>query len=156
MSRYLARLKALIAEDARPRLTDKTDKGPCVSFVGDQATPFGEDESAIEERTALAANSVPPCYLEGWAGLQCRRPSYAPEEAWRQAIEDAGRFLDAWGADAETMQWTAGELFDVPRDGRAGGLAWQLKGELVDALGEDRARLADGRTIPRSEIRGRK
>ena len=56
------------------------------------------DSVAIEERAAPAANSVP---------LQCQRPSYAIEEAWRQAIKDAGRFLDAWGSDAETMRWTA-------------------------------------------------
>ena len=49
------------------------------------------------------------------------------------------------------MRWTAGELFDVPRDGRPRGLVWQLKGERVDALGEDRARLDDGRTIKRGK-----
>jgi hypothetical protein len=47
------------------------------------------------------------------------------------------------------MQWTAGELFDVPRDGRPGGLVWQLKGERVGTLGEDRARLTHGRMIKR-------
>jgi hypothetical protein len=114
------------------------------------------DPAAIEERAALAADSVPPCYLDAWARLQCQRPSYATEEAWRRAIVDAGRFLDGWGADAETMQWTPGELFDAPRNGRPCGFAWQLKGQHVDALGEHRARLADGRTILRSEIRGRK
>jgi hypothetical protein len=50
------------------------------------------------------------------------------------------------------MEWSAGELFDVPRDSRSGGLIWQLTGERVTALGEDRARLADGRTIRRREI----
>ncbi len=118
--------------------------------------PIASDFGAIEERVALAADCVPACYLVAWARLQCQRPLYATEEAWRRAIEDSGRFLDGWGADAQTMQWTASELFDAPRDGRPGGLAWQLRGELVDALGEHRARLADGRTILRSEIRGRK
>ena len=33
----------------------------------------------------------------------------------------AGLFLDAWGADAAKMRWSAGELFDVPREG--GGAA---------------------------------
>jgi hypothetical protein len=117
--------------------------------------PIASDFDAVEERVALAADCVPACYLDAWARLQCQRPLYATEEAWRRAIEDGGRFLDGWGADAETMHWTAGELFAVPRAGRPGGLAWQLKGELVDALGEHRARLADGRTILRLEIRGR-
>ena len=34
-------------------------------------------------------------------------------------------------------------------DGLAGGLVWQLKGERVRALGEERARLTDRRTIKR-------
>ena len=71
------------------------------------------------------------------------------ESEWSLALDDGGRFLDAWGADAATMRWTAGELFDVPRRGLAGGLIWQFKGERVNALGEDRARLRDGRIIKR-------
>jgi hypothetical protein len=39
---------------------------------------------------------------------------------WRQAIDDAGRFLDQWGSLAIELGWAAGELFDVPRDGRPG------------------------------------
>ena len=42
-------------------------------------------------------------------------------------------------------------MFDVPRNSRSGGLIWQLAGERVTALGEDRARLADGRTMKRRE-----
>jgi hypothetical protein len=93
MSRYLARLKALIAKDTRTRLTDETDKSPCVSFVSDDGGPLRDNASAIEERAALAANSVPACYLVAWARLQCQRPLYATDEAWRRAIEDVGRFL---------------------------------------------------------------
>jgi hypothetical protein len=81
--------------------------------------------------------------------LQCQRPFSTAESEWQRALDDGGRFLDAWGADAATMLWLAGELFDVPGDGRPGGLVWQLKGERVTALGEDRARLADGRTFKR-------
>ena len=70
------------------------------------------------------------------------------ETEWRLALDDGGQFLDAWGADAAT-RWMAGELFDVPHDGRPGGLVWQLKGERVGTLGEDRARLTHGRMIKR-------
>ena len=88
-------------------------------------------------------------HVDGWARLQCQRPFSTAESEWQRALDDGGRFLDAWGADAATMLWLAGELFDVPGDGRPGGLIWQLKGERVTALGEDRAGLADGRTIKR-------
>jgi hypothetical protein len=113
------------------------------------AAPIAPDFDAIEERAVLAADCVPARYLDAWARLQCQRPFYPSLEAWRQAIEDSGLFLDAWGAEAATMRWTAGELFDVPREGTPGGLVWQLKGERVEALDEARARLRDGRTIRR-------
>jgi hypothetical protein len=44
---------------------------------------------------------------------------------------------------------SAGELFDVPRDIRPGGLVWQLDGERVEALSADHARTESGRTIER-------
>jgi hypothetical protein len=112
------------------------------------------DADAIAERAALAADSVPACYLDAWARLQCQRPSSVDPVAWRRAIDDAGLFLGAWGADAATMRWTPGELFDVPRDGQPGGLVWRLTGGRVSALGEDRARLSDGRIIRRAEAKG--
>ena len=140
MSGYLARLKALIAEDTDTRLTDATDKSPCVSFVSDQDRHVSGDEAAIEERAGLA-DRVPSVYLDVWARLNCQKPASVSEAAWRLALDDGGRFLDGWGADAATMLWTAGELFDVPRGGRAGGLVWQLRGERVEALGVARARL---------------
>ena len=74
MSRYLARLQRLLAKERAPaELTELTD-GAFVGFVSDQGSPFCEDESAIEERAALAADRVPACYLDAWARLQCQRP----------------------------------------------------------------------------------
>jgi hypothetical protein len=157
------------------------------SHVASVAAPLertaGNDRlrDAIEERAGLAADRVPPAYLDAWARLNHQKPFDVSEDEWRQAlddggrfldawarinhqkpatvseaewrlaIDDGGRFLDAWGGDAATMRWTPGEWFDVPRDGRQGGLVWQLKGERVDALGDDRARLEDGRAIKRGK-----
>ena len=45
------------------------------------------------------------------------------------------------------MGWTPGELFDV-----TAGLAWRLAGERVQAIGADRARLSDERTIMRRAL----
>lgn len=113
------------------------------------ASRLAPDRDEIEERVALAADSVPSCYLDAWAQLNHQKPASVSEAKSSLALDDGGHFLDAWGADAATMRWTAGELFDVPRGGLAGGLVWQLKGERVRALGEERARLTDGRTIKR-------
>jgi hypothetical protein len=111
--------------------------------------PIAPDFDAIEERAALAADCVPACYLDAWARLNHQKPASASEAEWRLAIDDGGRLLDAWGADAAAMRWSAGELFDAPRQGRPGGLVWQLNGARISALGENRARLTDGGTIKR-------
>jgi len=134
----------------RLRLENANEEKDAKAGVSSPVTaPLADDLDAIEERAALAADSVPACYLDVWARLNCQKPASVSETEWRLALDDGGRFLDAWGADAAKLQWTAGELFDVPRDGRPGGLVWGLKGEPVSALGEDRARLTDGRTIKR-------
>lgn len=133
----------------RLRLANDDTEKVTTEGVTASVTASASDLDAVEERAALAADSVPACYLDAWARLQIQRPLLATERNWRRAIDDAGRFLDAWSADAAAMQWRADELFDVPRGGRPGGLVWQLKGQRVDALGEHRARLADGRTIKR-------
>ncbi|MGI8568129.1 MAG: hypothetical protein ACR2KT_03110 [Methylocella sp.] len=41
------------------------------------------------------------------------------EARWRRAVDDAGRFLDAWGVLAVKFDWTPADLFDVPREPRA-------------------------------------
>jgi hypothetical protein len=106
--------------------------------------PLANDLDAIEERAALAADCVPACYLEAWARLQCQKPASVSEAEWRRALDDGGRFLDAWGEDAAALGWMPGDLFDV-----TGGLVWWLVGERVAALRPDHARLADGQTVIR-------
>jgi hypothetical protein len=101
---------------------------------------------AIEERAGLAADRVPAVYLDAWARLNCQKPASVSEPDWRLALDDGGRFLDTWGAEADEADWTPGELFDV----RA-GLVWCLAGERVEALGVNHVRLSDGRTIRRKE-----
>lgn len=175
---YLARLKILLSEKPLPEeLTEPTKgasvasvsdrgsrlfegSGPCVSFVSDQRShlPGDEtatetasvaDETAIEERAGLAADNVPEAFLDGWARLNHQKPFDVSDADWRLGLDDGGRFLDAWGHDAAALGWTPGDLFDAPSKSRAGGLVWELKGDQVTALGDDRARLRDGRTITR-------
>jgi hypothetical protein len=101
---------------------------------------------AIEELVGLASNRVPPLYLEAWARLNHQKPLGVSEAEWRLALDDGGRFLDAWGSEAAHMRWTPGELFDV-----TAGLVWRLAGQHAEAIGADHVRLSDGRTIVRSE-----
>ena len=91
----------------------------------------GDAPAELEERQALAADRVPERYLDGWSRLQGRRPATVPALQWCQAVDGVGQFLDEWGSLAETFAWSPGDLFDVPRSGRQGGLAWFLRGERV-------------------------
>jgi hypothetical protein len=146
MTGYLARLKTLLAEDTPTRQTDRTDKSPSVSFVSDQGSRFFPDEAAIEERAGLAADRVPPVYLDAWARLNCQKPARVSEAEWRLALDDGGRFLDAWGELAVDVGWTSENLFSP-----ASGLLVRLEGATVETLGADHVRLDDGRTIWRSQ-----
>jgi hypothetical protein len=49
------------------------------------------------------------------ARLQVQKPVHVTVEQWRQAIDDADRFLDQWGKLAASFGWTPGDLFDVWR-----------------------------------------
>ena len=106
-----------------------------------------EEQAAIEERAALAADSVPACYADAWARLNHQKPANVTESRWRLALGDGGRFLDAWGDEAAELGWTAGDLFEV-----LFGLVWRLVGERVEALGPDDAELSDGRVIGREWV----
>ena len=163
MNEYLARLKAKIQEKPIPQELTKLSKPPFVSFVSDQDRDVFEidklpepNPAEIEERKGMASDSVPEPYLDVWARLQCHPPKGAPNEEWRQVIDDAGRFLDQWGSRAVEFGWTPGDLFDVPCDGVQGGLAWFLEGEDVRSLGPEHAVTRSGRAFDRLENSQRK
>jgi TubC N-terminal docking domain len=96
------------------------------------------DPAELEERRGMASNGVPERYPDAWATFQLQCPGGVTEQTWRQAIDDAGRFLAQWGKLADSFGWSPGDLFDVPRDG-AMGLVWWLKGRTVSALGSEHA-----------------
>ena len=110
-------------------------RAPFDGFAGGGGSPFSPNldaldlADAIEERVALAAGRVPPVFLDAWARLNCQKPFAVSEAEWRLALDDGGRFLDAWGCDAAEMGWTPGELFDV-----MSGLVWRLNGQRAKAF----------------------
>jgi hypothetical protein len=129
-------------------LADNGENGGLCEKSHDSEILMGQASTAVlVDGGALAADRARICYLDAWARLQVQPPLLLAESDWRRAIDDAGRFLDTWGADAAAMQWSMAELFDAPREGRPGGLIWRLNGERVEALGADCARLSDGRMI---------
>jgi len=159
---YLARLKTKLGEKQLLRELPKLPKGASVSFVSSHGGGFcriepGDDalheptHDVIEERRAIIAETCPAPYADTFARLNHQKPFTVSTAEWSLAVNDAGLFLDKWGTLAADMQWSTGDLFDVPREGRPGGLIWRLRGERVEALGWDNARLSDGRTIMRGE-----
>jgi hypothetical protein len=134
MSRYLARLKAKIGQKSIPYELPKLPKGGFDSFGSDLGRGSSRndglpdpDETEIEERMGIAANSVSEPYLDAFGRLQCQELIAVSDDEQRQAVNDAGRFLDAWGALAGEFQWSPGELFDVPRHDERCRLVWFLK-----------------------------
>jgi hypothetical protein len=97
--------------------------------------------------------SVPEPYLDAWARLQCQKPMRVSDAEWRQAIDDAGRVLDQWGSLALEFGWTAGDVFDVPHDGKP-GLIWFAAGERVRALVPEHAVLWGGERVLDNLTRG--
>jgi len=70
------------------------------------------DADAIEERAGLASDRVPAVYLDAWSRLNCQKPASVSDAEWRLALDDGGRFLDAWGGGAAEAEWMPGEMFE--------------------------------------------
>jgi hypothetical protein len=113
------------------------------------ALPPEPEPVELEYRKGMAMDSVPEPYHDAWGRLQCQRPTAVSEDAWRLAVNDAGLFLDAWGSLAVEFEWTPGDLFDLPRDGKQGGLVWFLNGESVRSLGPEHMVAECGRVFDR-------
>jgi hypothetical protein len=130
----------------RLRLENSSEGKSAKEGVSSPVTaPLADDLDAIDERAGIASDSVPSLYLDAWARLNCQKPARVSEPEWRLALDDGGRFLDAWGEDAAALGWTPGDLFDV-----TAGLVWRLGGASVTALGADQIRMDDGHMIRRT------
>ena len=57
--------------------------------------------------------AFPPVYLDGWARLSHQKPFEVSEAEWRLALDDGGRFLDAWGSEAAELRARA--VRSIPR-----------------------------------------
>jgi len=114
----------------------------------DNLRKIGAD-GEIEEREAMSLEGrVPPSFVGLFAVLQVMRPAGADECRWYQAINDAGVFLDEWGAVAEQLGWTAHDVIGPQFTPTA--LAWALNGAQAVGLTSTSARLSDGRTFVRT------
>lgn len=135
-----------------PSPTLKTFKTPeievsrVLSVPPPSVSDFSRGSSAPERAAILEHDSgLPRHYADAFADMQNHRPEVVTEERWRQAIDDAGRFLDQWGEKATAFGWPASDLFDHAEHG-AHGLLWELDGRPVLALTADGAALGENAT----------
>jgi hypothetical protein len=89
-------------------------------FAGDDLltrAAFDTDTTmALDERAALVEDGTgaPREWCEGFARLDLAKPLTGfDERRWRTLIDDGGRFLDRWGAEAARLGWSAEDVFGV-------------------------------------------
>jgi hypothetical protein len=99
----------------------------------------------MHERQAIVEieGGIPPLYSAGFARLQLTPPPGLSVPRWLQAVDDAGRFLDAFGQQAQAMGWRSDDLF------QADGLVRALQGARVTKLTSTMAVISDDRTFKR-------
>ena len=110
----------------------------------------------FEERAALIeeGSGAPREWAEAFAGLDATRPpADIPPARWQQFVDDGGRILDQWAAQAKALGWSPLELFgcDRPRPlARTDntGLIWLLRGRRLLALTAETATIENKNAPP--------
>ena len=100
----------------------------------------------------MQAARDPVSYASALAVLRAECPAYVDAADWQQAMEDARRFVNQWGKQAEALGWAPADLFGLhtppekpaPNYRRLSrydktGLIWLLHGRRVSELTKDKA-----------------
>jgi hypothetical protein len=143
MNPYLTKLRGLSQE--KLKLTEPAKPSqPCFDgSEGDRISHISGDERVEFDRGY---------YRDALAALRSKCPEFVENDRWQQTIRDAEIFLQRWSEQAQTLGWSARDLFglhSVPdrpapsyqRLSRydAIGLIWLLQGRPVTALTETTA-----------------
>jgi hypothetical protein len=145
---YLEKLRALKSEnEAVGALSKLTKPRPSAVVVPDSTTDGGFD--SFDSTQGAGFSNFSALYSRTIAALESRCPDLVPVDRWRLAIDDGRRLLALWGDQAQTLRWTARDLFGLPappakphpsysRLSRYDetGLIWLLQGRQVAALTE--------------------
>jgi hypothetical protein len=143
MNPYLTKLRGLSQE--KPKLTDPSEPSePGFDGIGGEWSSHVSGNERVEFEQGYYGDTL--------AALRSKCPELVEPGRWQQAVHDANRFLNTWGAQAHTLGWTAHELFGlhvVPERpaatyrrlscDHATGLIWLLQGRPVTALTETAA-----------------
>lgn len=148
---------AQLAEIAISQRDERKNEGgpatPYEGFEGDQGVPIWPTEPFLHDPGELIARAelggFPVIYARAFAEMQMRPPPTMSVDRWYEAVNNAGLFLDEWGATAEQTGWTANDLFGHS------GLVWRLAGQPVTALDASCAIRVTGRRFDRLSSRRR-
>jgi hypothetical protein len=106
--------------------------------------------ATVLEATAPALAGIPEHYRQALARFKVQQPISVTRFRHNQAVNAAEMFITRWGRLADKFGWTAGDIFDWPRDGIHGaGLAWWLGAEIVRSLGPEHAVTEQDRVFDR-------
>ena len=97
-------------------LSDLSGTGLCLPLSGgDPASDLALPHAAkvVMTRTAIQPVDILDGLHHVLDVLDSRCPDHVEDDRWRQAVEDGHRFLGTWGAKAETLGWTARDLFGL-------------------------------------------
>jgi hypothetical protein len=99
----------------------------------------------INREKPFGLDHVPECYQAAWRSLLSQCPALVGPFVWEAVKHDAAILFGDFGRLLGEYQWGPGDLFDVPHDGKSGGLVWFIKGSPVTAIGHSMAQTQDGR-----------
>jgi hypothetical protein len=128
-----------------PQQLQQLQQAPDPSIPETRAKDAASHVQPSLQRDGAALSGVPAQWSNGVLRLRTMPPprNY-PQQAWRQLIVDAERFLDDWAAQAAALGWPAWEVFGCDRRASwqrlgAMGLVLLLRGKDVVALTADEA-----------------
>ena len=84
------------------------------SAITEQTDDLASDGRQRADRRAVpvADTGVPQVWADRFARLaRSRRPDEFDQERWQQVIDDGGRFLDRWAAEAAASGWNPDHAF---------------------------------------------
>jgi hypothetical protein len=122
----------------------KSNKWKVTGETEDEPAPI-ETAPRIVFEPPFGADQVPDRFIAAWQALLSQCPIGLALFVWEAAKYDAALLFGDFGRLLDDYKWTPGDLFDVPHDGKHGGLAWFIRGSPVVAIGRDMAQTQDGR-----------
>jgi hypothetical protein len=99
----------------------------------------------IKREEPFGLDHVPERYQTACRSLLSQCPASVGPFVWEAAKHDAAILFGDFGRLLGEYQWPPGDLFDVPHNGKSGGLVWFIKGSPVTAVGHGMAQTQDGR-----------